>query len=79
MNKGPMSRIQKVPVKCKNCGRIKHNVVYREVKQESKPPEKEKIKEKPAEKLPPIRPQTHYINDILANQRRLAEKYNIDQ
>lgn len=79
MNKGPISRMQKVPVKCKNCGKIKHNVVYTEQNEEPKPPIEKKAEEKPVVSSPPSQPKTHYIGDIVAHQMRLAEKYSLEE
>ncbi len=70
---------EKVPVKCSNCGKLKYNVVYKEEKQVEEKAVEKKEPEIKVENLPPQRPKTHYIADIVANQKRLAQMYDYSE
>lgn len=79
MNKGPMSRMQRVPVKCKNCGKVKYNVVYKDADTETPKPKEEPEKPKVEPKKPKEKEvvfqkhaSTHYIEGVFANQERIA-------
>jgi len=77
MNRGPMSRLTKVPVKCKTCGRIKYNVVCNneeiEEKKEEKPQqqltETKKAEENQAKEKVYKKPKEYnYIKSVVKKQ-----------
>lgn len=78
MNKGPMSRLVKVPVKCRTCGKIKYNVVCenqaeekpKEIKKAEEPKEQEKIVSKEKKYKKPK--EYSYINAVVNKQRQIA-------
>ena len=92
MNKGPMSRLVKVPVKCRTCGKIKYNVVCEsQINNEKK--DKKTSQEKPVQKKPVENKQTkinqpkektykkpkhyNYIETVVKKQSKIANKvYN---
>jgi len=86
MNKGPMSRLVKVPVKCRTCGKIKYNVVCEnqiseektketanENKKSQEPKEiEQKAPEKIMEKKYKKPKEYSYINAVVNKQRQIA-------
>lgn len=76
MNRGPMSRLEKVPVKCKTCGKIKYNVVCREeIQEEQQAIEKPTTKKEPEVKKEIVykkpRPMP-YIQSVVSKQDKMA-------